>query len=73
MTNLTKKLESALPLGKFCYELDCRTTRVYDLALKNNNYNNIFAQEAVCRKKCKAYQHAMYIQGKKIERDSDPF
>jgi hypothetical protein len=68
-TKLTKKLLAVLPLGNFCYVLNCRTSRVFDYAL-NNGLENLDIQQSICKKTCKAYRFFMYELGEDFEKET---
>jgi len=65
VTRLTKKLIEVLPLGEFCYSLNCRSSRGYDHALKYAP-KNLPAIKALCEKNCRALKYEKYQNGKEV-------
>lgn len=65
-----KKLEQILPLGMFCYDVNCRTSRVFMGSFENDCFENIEIQKKICERNCKAYKLSLYLKGEKIQRES---
>jgi hypothetical protein len=66
-----EKLTQILPLGMFCYDVNCRTSRIFIGAVENDCLENIAIQQRVCKKNCKAYRLDLYRKGEKIHRESN--